>query len=44
MSETTVSMNFWGFTPPFFNHLEAGFLEFIKTNASSPKAEFTFLQ
>jgi dTDP-glucose pyrophosphorylase len=37
---TTVSMNFWGFTPPFFNHLEAGFLEFIKTNASSPKAEF----
>jgi UTP-glucose-1-phosphate uridylyltransferase len=37
---TTVSMNFWGFTPSFFNHLETGFLEFIKTNANSPKAEF----
>jgi len=37
---TTVSMNFWGFTPSFFNQLEAGFLEFIKTNANSPKAEF----
>jgi dTDP-glucose pyrophosphorylase len=38
--QTTVSMNFWGFTPSFFNHLEKGFLEFIKTNATSPKAEF----
>jgi dTDP-glucose pyrophosphorylase len=37
---TTVSMNFWGFTPSFFNHLEKGFLEFIKINANSPKAEF----
>jgi dTDP-glucose pyrophosphorylase len=37
---TTVSMNFWGFTPSFFTHLESGFLEFIKTNANSPKAEF----
>jgi dTDP-glucose pyrophosphorylase len=37
---TTVSMNFWGFTPSFFTHLEAGFLEFIKANADSPKAEF----
>jgi hypothetical protein len=37
---TTVSMNFWGFTPSFFNYLETGFLEFIKTNANSPKAEF----
>jgi hypothetical protein len=37
---TTVSMNFWGFTPSFFNQLETEFLEFIKINANSPKAEF----
>jgi UTP-glucose-1-phosphate uridylyltransferase len=37
---TIVSMNFWGFTPSFFDRLRSGFLEFIKTNASSPKAEF----
>jgi dTDP-glucose pyrophosphorylase len=37
---TTVSMNFWGFTPSFFNHLQTGFHEFIKNNANSPKAEF----
>jgi len=29
-----------GFTPSFFTQLETGFLEFIKTNANSPKAEF----
>jgi hypothetical protein len=33
-------MNFWGFTPSFFQQLETGFLEFIKINANSPKAEF----
>jgi dTDP-glucose pyrophosphorylase len=37
---TTVSMNYWGFTPSFFDYLEKGFLEFLKSNASSPKAEF----
>jgi dTDP-glucose pyrophosphorylase len=37
---TTVSMNFWGFTPSFFNYLEKGFSEFIRSNADSPKAEF----
>lgn len=37
---TTVSMNFWGFTPSFFNFLETGFLEFLKNNVNSPKAEF----
>jgi UTP-glucose-1-phosphate uridylyltransferase len=37
---TTVSMNFWGFTPSFFTHLETGFAEFMKVNAQSPKAEF----
>ncbi|MCX6244377.1 MAG: sugar phosphate nucleotidyltransferase [Bacteroidetes bacterium] len=38
--DTIVSMNFWGFTPSFFGHLQSGFLEFIKQNASDPKAEF----
>jgi hypothetical protein len=38
--QTTVSMNFWGFTPSLFRHLEKGFLEFIKANADSPGAEF----
>lgn len=37
---TIVSMNFWGFTPSFFDHLRSGFLDFIKANSSSPKAEF----
>ena len=37
---TTVSMNFWGFTPSFFTCLEKGFLEFIRVNAGSLKAEF----
>jgi hypothetical protein len=37
---TTVSMNFWGFTPLFFKYLDTGFREFIKTNAASLKAEF----
>ncbi|MCX6247338.1 MAG: sugar phosphate nucleotidyltransferase [Bacteroidetes bacterium] len=39
-ARTTVSMNFWGFTPSLFQHLEKGFLEFISLNADSPKAEF----
>jgi len=38
--ESIVSMNFWGFTPSFFSHLESGFREFIEANAASPKAEF----
>jgi len=35
-----VSMNTWGFPPSFFNYLETYFAEFIKANASNPKAEF----
>lgn len=38
--DTIVSMNFWGFTPSFFNHLKAGFSEFMEKNARDPKAEF----
>ena len=36
---TIVSMNFWGFTPSFFHHLESGFLHFMKESAENPKAE-----
>ena len=37
---TPVSMNFWGFTPSFFKHLEEYFKEFLKVNIDKPKAEF----
>ncbi|MBQ5403510.1 MAG: nucleotidyltransferase [Bacteroidales bacterium] len=37
---TPVSMNFWGFTPSFFKHLEDAFKEFLKENIDKPKAEF----
>ena len=38
--ETTVSMNFWGFTPAMFGHLERYFTEFIHENINNHKAEF----
>jgi hypothetical protein len=38
--DTIVSMNFWGFTPSFFQYLETGFAEFIRVNADNPKAEY----
>ena len=38
--ETLVSMNFWGFTPSFFDHLKKGFTRFIQDNGDNPKAEF----
>ena len=34
------SLNFWGFTPPFFEELTRLFAEFLKLNAASPSAEF----
>jgi len=37
---TPVSMNFWGFTPDFFAHLEKQFKEFLSLNISNPKSEF----
>ncbi|NTW25152.1 MAG: nucleotidyltransferase [Lentimicrobium sp.] len=39
-AKTPVSMNFWGFTPDFFNHLEAQFIDFLKTNGDNLKSEF----
>ena len=38
--ETPVSMNFWGFTPDYFNYSEAQFVDFLKENIDKPKAEF----
>jgi len=38
--EAIVSMNFWGFTPYFFEHLSLQFGDFIQLNYDQPKAEF----
>ncbi|MCK5774950.1 MAG: NTP transferase domain-containing protein [Bacteroidales bacterium] len=37
---TLVSMNFWGFTPSFFNELENRFPKFLQDNVDVLKAEF----
>jgi len=38
--ETLVSMNFWGFTPKYFEQTELMFTDFVKANSDSLKAEF----
>ena len=38
--DTVVSMNFWGFMPDLFGHIEAGFKEFLKKNLNTPKSEY----
>jgi len=38
--ESIVSMNFWGFSPKFFNQMEEDFRKFIIHNANKLKAEF----
>ena len=38
--ETPVSMNFWGFTPDYFQYSEAQFVDFLKKNIDKPKSEF----
>jgi UTP-glucose-1-phosphate uridylyltransferase len=38
--DETVSMNFWGFSPAIFDHLEQQFHAFIRENAQNVKAEF----
>lgn len=35
-----VSMNFWGFTPDLFKHLESGFVNFLKESIDTPKSEY----
>lgn len=37
---SVVSMNFWGFSPLFFEQLESDFIKFIEANADDIKAEF----
>jgi NDP-sugar pyrophosphorylase family protein len=34
------SMNFWGFHPTVFEHIESQFIEFLKTSIHIPKSEF----
>lgn len=38
--DETVSMNFWGFHPSLFNHLEEGFVSFLKIKGNEMKSEF----
>jgi len=38
--DTTVSMNFWGFTPKCFEFGDALFLDFLESNKNNLKAEF----
>lgn len=38
--EDIVSMNFWGFTPAFFESLEELFISFLNNNINNPKSEF----
>lgn len=37
---TPVSMNLWGFTPDYFEFSEKYFVDFLKENITTPKAEF----
>jgi len=38
--ESVVSMNFWGFTPSFFEYLKTTFDDFLQKNIENLKAEF----
>lgn len=38
--DTPVSMNFWGFTPDYFDYSEQAFVEFLKGHINEPKSEF----
>ncbi|MEW5900469.1 MAG: sugar phosphate nucleotidyltransferase [Acidobacteriota bacterium] len=38
--DEVVSMNFWGFTPTFFAHLEKGFAQFLERSGSDEDAEY----
>ncbi len=39
-ADTPVSMNFWGFHPSLFEHLDAQFRTFVQQNWNNPRAEF----
>ncbi|MGF7138787.1 nucleotidyltransferase family protein [Roseimarinus sediminis] len=38
--DETVSMNFWGFHPSLFQHLEEGFIDFLQKEGKEMKSEF----
>lgn len=38
--DETVSMNFWGFHPSLFKHLEEGFIAFLQKEGEEMKSEF----
>jgi len=38
--DTLVSMNMWGLQSDFFEKLEAGFIDFLKTNDNPLKGEY----
>lgn len=38
--ESPVSMNFWGFMPSVFDHLQAWFVDFVNRHADNPKSEY----
>lgn len=38
--DTPVSMNFWGFTPDYFEHSEKSFVNFLNKSINVPKSEF----
>ena len=40
MPDTPVSMNFWGFHPSIFEHIESLFVDFLQKNINNPQAEF----
>ena len=39
-ADSSVSMNYWGFHPSIFSHIEAGLREFIGKNNTNPTAEY----
>ncbi len=38
--DTPVSMNFWGFTPDYFEYTEKRFVQFLREEGNLPKSEF----
>ncbi|MBR5638501.1 MAG: nucleotidyltransferase [Muribaculaceae bacterium] len=38
--DTPVSMNFWGFTPDYFEHSKKSFVNFLNQSINVPKSEF----
>ena len=39
-ADSSVSMNYWGFHPSIFSHIEAGLHQFMRENKNNPMAEY----